>query len=587
MGCMNELDENGVCQYCSYTDDIPHLQSYLAPRTVLDDRYIVGKMLSYNGEGASYICYDMIKKSKAVVREYMPDTLCDRDRSNQRLIPNPDCLAKYKTYMSEFTDMNKVLSRMRNLSHISTPLDIFVENNTTYVILEYVEGVSLKKFLQTNTGYLTWNRVKKLFMPLFTTLSIIHNSGIIHRGISPENIIVTTDGELKLTGFSISSIRTSNTGLSPEFYSGYTAPEQYTSLAYQGTWTDVYAVAAVLYRILTGCMPLDANTRLTNDTLVPASRINPGIPNYVSNVLSHAMAVKGEDRIQTINDFVTQLFDRHYQLEHQKGATQTIPIQRIREEAEQSNQQRKKVSQKASQNSKTSSAAVVIAVIVIVVFLGVGAFMLYQLLLPPDKSQGGSSFSGNNDSVYIEDKPTDVIPYQTTASTANQGSDEDEPPLGSGAFMPNVVGVRYETVVSQLGKSFTIRADYFYSDATEKGIITEQSIPENTEYDPERKNELVLKVCKGTENVAVPDYSGKKYTEYSSLLDSLDIKYKKVEVYSDAVGIGYVVSTDIGVGYNVNVKNGEVLTVRVSKGKTVKTTAKKDETKEETTTKAE
>lgn len=582
MGCMNELDENGVCQYCSYTDDIPHLQSYLAPRTVLDDRYIVGKMLSYNGEGASYICYDMVRKSKAVVREYMPDTLCDRDRSNQRLIPNPDCLAKYKTYMSEFTDMNKVLSRMRNLSHISTPLDIFVENNTTYVILEYVEGVSLKKFLQTNTGYLTWNRVKKLFMPLFTTLSIIHNSGIIHRGISPENIIVTTDGELKLTGFSISSIRTSNTGLSPEFYSGYTAPEQYTSLAYQGTWTDVYAVAAVLYRILTGCMPLDANTRLTNDTLVPASRINPGIPNYVSNVLSHAMAVEGERRIQTINDFVTQLFDRHYQLEHQKGATQTIPIQRINDAAEQNYHQRKKTPQK----SKTSSAAVVIAVIVIILFLVAGAVMLYLLLLPPNKSEAGSNAASQNNSVYIEDTASDAVAYEPVATTAASSADDDESPLGSGAFMPNVVGVRYETVVSQLGKSFTIRADYFYSDATEKGIITEQSIPENTEYDPERKNELVLKVCKGTENVAVPDYSGKKYTDYSALLDSLDIKYKKVDVYSDAVANGYVVSTDIGVGYNVNVKNGEVLTVRVSKGKTFKTTAKKDETKEETTTKA-
>ena len=65
MGCMNELDRHGVCRYCSYTDDIPHLQSYLAPRTVLDDRYIVGKMLSYNGEGASYICYDMVRKCKA------------------------------------------------------------------------------------------------------------------------------------------------------------------------------------------------------------------------------------------------------------------------------------------------------------------------------------------------------------------------------------------------------------------------------------------------------------------------------------------------------------------------------------------
>lgn len=109
MGCMNELDANGVCHYCSYTDDMPHLQSYLAPRTVLDNRYIVGKMLTYNGEGASYICYDTIRKTKAVVREYMPDTLCERERGTQRIIVNSDCLAKYKTYMSEFADMNSLV----------------------------------------------------------------------------------------------------------------------------------------------------------------------------------------------------------------------------------------------------------------------------------------------------------------------------------------------------------------------------------------------------------------------------------------------------------------------------------------------
>ena len=76
MGCMNELDQNGQCQYCSYTDNIPHLQAYLEPKTVLDNRYIIGKMLSYNGEGASYICYDMVGKCKCVCREYMPDTQC-------------------------------------------------------------------------------------------------------------------------------------------------------------------------------------------------------------------------------------------------------------------------------------------------------------------------------------------------------------------------------------------------------------------------------------------------------------------------------------------------------------------------------
>ncbi len=331
MGCMNELDQNGQCQYCSYTDNIPHLQAYLEPKTVLDNRYIIGKMLSYNGEGASYICYDMVGKCKCVCREYMPDTLCERDSSTQELIVNKDCLAKYKTFMSEFADVNRTLSKMRNLHHIATARDMFNANNTTYVVLEYVEGVSLKKFLQSNSGFLTWEQVKKLFVPLFTTLSIIHNAGIIHRGISPENIIVTTDGELKLTGFCISSIRTSNTGLLPEFYSGYTAPEQYSSLEWQGTWTDVYAMAAVLYRILTGTMPLDAQTRTKNDTLVEPARINPRISPHISKVIARAMAVKGEERIQTVTELVSALFEQRprQHIEMEKGATQTIPVQHI------------------------------------------------------------------------------------------------------------------------------------------------------------------------------------------------------------------------------------------------------------------
>lgn len=94
MGCMNELDENGVCHYCNYTDNVPFLQSYLAPKTVLDNRYIVGKMLSYNGEGASYICYDTVAKEKVVIREYMPDTLCEREKGSQKIIVDSDCLCQ-------------------------------------------------------------------------------------------------------------------------------------------------------------------------------------------------------------------------------------------------------------------------------------------------------------------------------------------------------------------------------------------------------------------------------------------------------------------------------------------------------------
>lgn len=561
MGCMNELDENGRCHHCSYTDDIPHLQAYLAPKTVLDNRYIIGKMLSYNGEGASYICYDMVGKCKCVCREYMPDTLCERDGRTQKIMVNPDCLAKYKTFMSEFADMNKVLSKMRNLNHIATAQDMFTENNTTYVILEYVEGVSLKKFLQSNTGFLTWDQVKKLFVPLFTTLSIIHNAGIIHRGISPENIIVTTNGELKLTGFCISSIRTSNTGLLPEFYSGYTAPEQYSSLEWQGTWTDVYAVAAVIYRILTGCMPLDAQTRTNNDTLVEACHINPRISPHISKVLSKAMAVKGKDRIQTITEFVAALFEQHStHMEHEKGATQTIPIQHV--------PKKKSAAAKQPEKKKTNKTAVIMGWVVLAAVLGLSIFLLVELFYIPGGNDNSSSVKPAAVTTTEEDEEddSDEYVYENTVSTSVTTNPDDLSPYGVGSIMPKVVGMDYDDVVSKLGKDFNITAEYYYSDTDDRGLISEQSIEEGADYNPKKKNKLVLKVCAGPEEVPVPEFSGYTKKDYLQLLDSLGIKYKIANSFSDHLGADYVMGTSTPVGKSINVKKGEVLTVTVSLG---------------------
>ena len=551
MGCMNELDENGVCHYCNYTDNVPFLQSYLAPKTVLDNRYIVGKMLSYNGEGASYICYDTVAKAKVVIREYMPDTLCEREKGSQKIIVDSDCLAKYKTFMSEFVDMNKVLSRMRNLDHIVTAEDMIYANNTTYVVLDYVEGVSLKKFLQSNKGFLTWEQVKKLLMPLFTTLSIIHNAGIIHRGISPENIIVTTDGELKLTGFSISSIRTANTGLSTEFYSGYTAPEQYSCLDWQGTWTDVYAIAAVTYRILTGIVPLDANTRITNDTMPEAVRVNPRVPVHVSKVLAKAMCVKGSDRIQTITKLVSALFEPRNHMEHQKGATQTIPVQKMTDR----NNVEKPVND--TKMKQMNIAAIVTGIIILTLIIGLGIFLIYQILTP----SGDENSSAADISSSVSETSTDEA-----SKTIQTTSAKPQSQYGYGSIMPNVVDMRYETAVKQLSEDFTIRVDYFYSDDVPKGIITEQSIAQGSDYDPKLKNELVLKVSKGSELVPVPSYAGMTKKQYLDILDSVEIVYKTENVPSASVSAGYVESTDPAPGENVNVKEGEIVNVTISVG---------------------
>ena len=585
MGCMNELDQNGQCQYCSYTDNIPHLQAYLEPKTVLDNRYIIGKMLSYNGEGASYICYDMVGKCKCVCREYMPDTLCERDSSTQELIVNKDCLAKYKTFMSEFADVNRTLSKMRNLHHIATARDMFNANNTTYVVLEYVEGVSLKKFLQSNSGFLSWEQVKKLFVPLFTTLSIIHNAGIIHRGISPENIIVTTDGELKLTGFCISSIRTSNTGLLPEFYSGYTAPEQYSSLEWQGTWTDVYAMAAVLYRILTGAMPLDAQTRTKNDTLVEPARINPRISPHISRVIARAMAVKGEERIQTVTELVSALFEQRprQHIEMEKGSTQTIPVQHVPRNSRTAPPERRPQQQRPKAPAKKkSNAALIVSWIFIAVILSLCIFLLYLLFSGPSDSSDDSSSS-----IRVIDFSSKNSKPDQSSSIAESSSQDDssDTGLGEGAIMPGMVGVRLDIVKTQIGKNFNLKIDYYFSDTDERNVVVEQSIPEGTSYDPAKKPELVLKVCAGPANVAVPTYYGLDQKSYLAQLNELNIKYKVIQTKGSQMA-GTVVGTSIYPGNTINVKNGDVLIFYVSDG-TVTTTQSTTTQSEEVPTETE
>ena len=185
---MNEKESDGPCEKCGYSNDAPYLPSYLAPGTILNDRYIVGKLLSYNGEGATYIGFDKVTGAKVTVREYMPDTLCSRKKGDPQIVVDANRLPLYKTYMSEFVELNKALLKARSMTHIQTVLDIFPQNNTAYVIFEFINGITLKAYLANCSGELSWDRVKELFPPILTTLSLVHSAGIIHRGISPQTM---------------------------------------------------------------------------------------------------------------------------------------------------------------------------------------------------------------------------------------------------------------------------------------------------------------------------------------------------------------------------------------------------------------
>lgn len=563
MGCMNELNVDGSCSHCNYNPNSPRLQPYLAAGTVLDNRYLVGRVLSYNGEGVSYIAYDRVMNEKVVVREYFPDTFCTRTNGSDNVVVNPDCLAKYKTFMSEFAEVNKVLSRMRNISNIVPAVDMFAQNNTTYAVLQYVEGVSLKKFLQSNSGRLSWEQVRKLFPPIFTTLSLIHNAGIIHRGISPENILVTTKGELKIIGFCISAIRTSSTELTPELYAGYAAPEQYSSLDWQGSWTDVYSISAVLYRILTGCVPTEAYRRIGNDDLIEPVRINPDIPVSISRIIMRGMTVKSEGRIQTVTELVTRLFEQTSYIEHEKGATQTIAIQKPKANTIPPLPTASENTEVDLQQDKTKTILTV-AMLVLVVILGI---VLVVIIFTNDTPQ--SNPTSKTSSFGITQTTTTTPPSKTEKPETTPSNVTTKDYIGTGSIMPDVIGKRYQGVKSQLSNDFTVTVVEEYDNQQfSKGFIISQSIESGCEYDPELKPALTITVSAGPSKVIVPTFTGLTEEKYKEALKSLGITNVKVVYwFSNYTEKDIVMKTEIEPGKNISIKDNQELKIYVSKGK--------------------
>lgn len=589
-GCMNlkDCDENGVCRICGFDENAPSLPSYLAPGVMLRDRYVVGKLLSYNGESANYIGFDTITQSKVVIKEYMPDTLCEREAGKSILDVAPQYVAQYKTLMSEFVELNKTLSKMRSLSHIIPVVDMFGDNNTGYVVLAYFEGVTLEKYIEHNGGRLTWETVRRFFPPIFTTVSLVHNAGLVHRGICPENILIGENGDIKMTGFAISDERTANTEIAPELYSGYAAPEQYNSSARQGTWTDVYGVSAMLYKALTGVTPLDAASRLTDDTLETPASLVPEIPESVSNVIMSGMELDGEKRIQTVTELVTKLFEQPEiggaAVRLSSSSTQTIMIPR---EALQQGQHRSSGG-RPTKKKQMSRRGVFIAVMAIM--LGIGMFFLLILLFSwgtdnnsdvPEINQISSDTSTGSESELTS------MPTLTEMTEKTEAFSESKPEENRMLYVMNdITGKNFDIIQrSENYSSLVFNPIYEYNDEYAKGLIFEQSIEKGDNY--EEGTEITVKVSMGPKLVTIPDYISLSKKDYFAMLGELGIKYEEKEIETSDVKEGYVVKLSKDAGETIDVEKGEVLTVFIAKNlpetEPSETTKAKDKDKDKVT----
>ena len=564
MGCMNDKTYDGPCKLCGYSDSDPYIPTYLAPKTTLSDRYIVGRLLSYNGEGAVYIGYDTKAGAKVIVKEFMPDTLCSRRKGETDITVNSNNSPLYKTYMSEFEDLNRTLMKLDGTAHIQAVLDVFTENNTCYAIYEFINGISLKTFLANSSGVLTWDQVKELFPPIFTTLSLVHREGIIHRGLSPQTIFVTDKMELKLTSFCISAARTTNTEIACEIFNGYAAPEQFTNDEMNGTWTDVYGIAAVLYRVLTSTTPVEALSGHTAELPEPVL-VNRNVPVNVSKVIMHGMAPSTEHRIRSIGDFVSRLFAPPKYTANAGGSKK--PSEAAMKNLSPKAQKRLKKQQK---ERRKTLVVLIIAGVTLVLFTVVFALAMNGKFAPdltPNSSETPGS-SSTQTSTEVSSTPVQSavsVPGAETSEPAGEESSDIVSVPEDLIEVPDFTDYKYDSTVTRFEGIFTFVPTYVYSDTHPAGRMFDQSVDAGTMVT--KGVQISVMVSKGSSAVPLPAYKDMTGDDYVAKLTSLNIKYSIEEVRSNDVKKGYVVMCSKEVGDIINVRDGETVTIYVSRGK--------------------
>lgn len=604
-GCMEPSNGEPVCPRCGYSVYAPHPANYLAPGSELNDRYIVGKMLTHNGESAVYIGYDDTNDKKVFIREYFPDTLCKRVKDSSVVSVNQNMIAQYKTFMSEFVELNKTLAKLRNVNHINPATDMFGDNNTGYVVFGYIEKTSLEEYLEENSDPLRWADVRKNFPPLFTTLSLIHNAGLIHRGICPENISISENNEIYLDNFCVADERTAETELNSEIYDGYAAPEQYSSGKWQGTWTDVYGICALLYRILTGTVPISAPEREIYDELKAPHEINPDIPERVSEAIMNGMALDKDKRTQTVTELVTKLFD-----EPEKSRTdpviitRTIPVKTQSEDEKEEIYKEKppvKKTSNSSKNSKKKTPAkskvfLLVAIATAVILIAVMAVVMIALDDHSSSVADNVSLTGSESTGSLADidELADSLTYQTTAPeetqsnqpTLNEVENDTVSESGDEAqsvyIMNDLVGKNFDTIKnSPTYESLNFVPEYEFNESVAKGVIISQSVEKGETYS--EGEDVIITISLGSRYVTVPDYVGMKAKDYFDLLDSKNIKYEEISYETKEYADGYVCGISAE-NETLDLESGETLIVYVAYNPAPATTAKQTEATTEATT---
>ena len=279
--------------------------------TRLIGRYTIEGVLGQGGFGITYLGIDELHKKKVAIKEFFPQGIVTRnieyeDTVTVTLVGEKENYDKGKERFLKEAQTMAMFSKDKGIVKV---LDFFEINNTAYIVMEYLEGVTLKQYLRENKRIDAEDLVE-LLVPLIEALDEIHSQGLIHRDISPDNIMVLPDGRIKLMDFGAARDYTEfgEKSLSIVLKPGYAPPEQYQTHGVQGPWTDIYALCATMYKCITGENPPDAIDRLVDDHLKKISAFGISVSPQIEKAIIKGMSVAAKDRYQNVGDFCEDLY---------------------------------------------------------------------------------------------------------------------------------------------------------------------------------------------------------------------------------------------------------------------------------------
>jgi len=504
-----------VCPNCGYEKDSPAKEAYhLAPGSVLHGKYIVGKVLGYGGFGVTYMGYDAQLDRKIAVKEYLPTNFSTRMPGQTKLsVYDGENGEQFHAGLDSFINEAKRLSKLNALPGTVDIYDSFLENGTGYIVMEFLDGKTVKNEL-TENGVFEYETAKAIILKILETLKEVHKAGLIHRDIAPDNIFLLKGGDVRLIDFGASRYATTlhSKSLSVILKPGYAPEEQYRSRGEQGPWSDIYALAATFYKMITGITPEESMERRVKDNLKEPSKAGVVLSPNDENAIMNALLVKASDRTQSAEEFERQLTA-------EKG-----------------------VDRAASTIEKYDAGLVPKWARTLAVCLGVVIAVFGTLVLTGTINLQSGAFL-------------------STAAGAEQLA-EDE------TRVPNVMNEKYESAsqIAEKAELLLVVTNKEYSEKVEADTVMQQSpLPGRVQL---KTSALNVVISAGVEAAIIdgvmPDIVFRTLDDAIAMLKEAGIKYQIKYEESDTVVKGNIISADAIAGDTI--ANGNTVTIVVSDG---------------------